>query len=598
MSALNKSVLVLLLASIGCGQQLVEFANPTIPTVTSTDPVNVATNIGVSRTVNATFSEQMNASTLSATTFTLKQGAAAVAGSVTYAGMTATFTPASDLAASTAFTASISTDVKSSASSTGLAANYVWSFTTAAGATGSGPTPPAVNSTDPGNSSTGVVTSKQITAVFNKTMNPATINASTFTLKQGTTSIAGAVSYAGTTARFVPNSLLGNNLQYDATITTGAKDTGALGIAADYKWSFTTAAIIAGQPPQVVSTDPLNNATGVDTAKQVSAVFNQSMDPTTITSLTFTLKQGINSVAGSVSYAGFTATFAPTSPLASNTTYGATVTSGAKNMSGIGLVADYPWSFTTAAAPPPPLAINLGRASTYGIAASAGLSSTGVTQVNGDVALYPTATCNDATGTGGPNCDSKTYAQPLGLTVNGSIYFAADPFDNGVTANAVKNDLNSAWVEGMNKADTQAVGYLVGQIGGKIIPPGVYEEGSTLNLASGTTATLDAGGDANAIFIFKVGSSLSDSGITANPSKILLINNAQARNVWFVVAFDATIGSGTIWNGNILAGRTATVNTGSSVTGRVLGGANQPSGAITLINTAAAPSVTSITVPQ
>ena len=136
MSALNSRVLILLLASIGCGQQLVEFADPTIPTVTSTDPLNVSTNIGVSRTVNATFSEQMDAATLTAATFTVKQGTTAVAGTVAYAGMTATFTPASDLAASTAFTATVTTGAKSSANSTALAANYVWTFTTAAGVAG------------------------------------------------------------------------------------------------------------------------------------------------------------------------------------------------------------------------------------------------------------------------------------------------------------------------------------------------------------------------------------------------------------------------------------------------------------------------------
>jgi hypothetical protein len=59
---------------------------------------------------------------------------------------------------------------------------------------------------------------------------------------------------------------------------------------------------------------------------------------------------------------------------------------------------------------------------------------------------------------------------------------------------------------------------------------------------------------------------------------------------------DITIGSGTTWNGNILAGRTATILAGSSVTGRVLAGASG-AGAITLTG-AASPSVTSISLPQ
>ena len=77
--------------------------------------------------------------------------------------------------------------------------------------------------------------------------------------------------------------------------------------------------------------------------------------------------------------------------------------------------------------------------------------------------------------------------------------------------------------------------------------------------------------------------------------KIILKNGAQARNVWFVTGLDVTIGRGTSWNGNILAGRTATILDGSTVIGRVLAGASG-AGAITLTG-AASPSKTTITVP-
>jgi hypothetical protein len=150
----------------------------------------------------------------------------------------------------------------------------------------------------------------------------------------------------------------------------------------------------------------------------------------------------------------------------------------------------------------------------------------------------------------------------------------------------------------MAKVDTQA-GVLVGQLGapgpvGKIIFPGVYHE-AALGLAAGLVATLDAQNDANAIFIFKVDSSFVDSGTLLLPTQIKLINGAQARNVWFITGLDITIGSGTTWNGNILAGRTATILDGSTVNGRVLAGASG-AGAVTLTG-AASPSVTTINVP-
>lgn len=454
---------------------------------------------------------------------------------------------------------------------------------------------PTVTSTDPADKSTGVIIGKQVSAVFDKAMDAATLNAATFTLKQGTSAVAGTVSFTGATALFVPTNPLQNNRLYDATITVGAKDMGGVGIAADYKWSFTTGALVAG--PSVVSTDPLDNATAVPTNQLVKAVFDRAMNPATISATTFTLTQGANTVAGSVSYAGTTATFAPASALAPGTTYSATVTTGAKDTAGLALAADFPWSFTTAAAPPPPLAINLGRAASFGLASRAGLTSTGVTVVNGDVALSPLASCTDATGAPGPasrSCLVQVYSSPTGMTVNGRIFWAGDPFDNGQTADGVTVDLNTAWIEGKNKIDN--AGTVAGdQMALKTFNPGVYHN-ANLGLAAGGTATLDAQNDANGVFIFKVDSSFVDSGTLLLASKISLVNGAQARNVWFVVGLDATIGSGTIFNGNILAGRTVTVKDGSTVTGRVLAGASG-AGSLTLTG-AASPSVTTVSVPH
>jgi hypothetical protein len=354
-----------------------------------------------------------------------------------------------------------------------------------------------------------------------------------------------------------------------------------------------------GSGPSVTSTDPLNASTGVVTNKQVTATFNKAMDAATINASTFTLKQGSTAIAGAVSYAGTTALFIPNSVLGNNLTYDATVTIGAKDTTGLAITADYKWSFTTAATvvtPPPPLAINLGLASTFGLASQAGLTSTGVTVVKGDVALYPLATCSDATGNAGASqtCLSKTYSSPTGMTVNGSIYWAADPFDNGQTAHQVTNDLNTAWVQGKNKIDN--AGVIAGdEMNLKTFNAGVYHN-ANLGLAAGGTATLDAQNDANAVFIFKVDSTFVDSGTLLLPSKIVLVNGAQARNIWFVIGLDATIGSGTTFNGNILAGRTVTVKDGSKVLGRVLAGASG-AGALTLTG-AASPSVTSVTVPQ
>lgn len=80
----------------------------------------------------------------------------------------------------------------------------------------------------------------------------------------------------------------------------------------------------------------------------VTAVFNESMNGSTVNSSTFTLEDNGTPVAGGVAYSGVTATFTPAAQLASSVTYIATITTGAQDISGNGVAADVSWSFTTA----------------------------------------------------------------------------------------------------------------------------------------------------------------------------------------------------------------------------------------------------------
>ncbi len=77
---------------------------------------------------------------------------------------------------------------------------------------------------------------------------------------------------------------------------------------------------LVGICPLVVATDPANAAGDVTTNKTITAVFNETMDPSTITTTSFTVKNGTVTIPGVVSYSGLTATFSPTADLASNTT--------------------------------------------------------------------------------------------------------------------------------------------------------------------------------------------------------------------------------------------------------------------------------------
>ena len=593
------------------------------PRVTATVPLAttpIVAGVAIDSKITATFSKEMAPVTITtAGNFTLACPAGtAVAGTVTYVASSrvATFSPTANLPAGTTCTATISTGAKDLAGNA-LAANFIWSFTTGVTAD---TTAPQLLTTGAFNGETNLPINRDSTATFTEAMDAATLAtpAITFTVKETVSGnpVAGVVTYSGNTATFNPTNDLLPGTQYTSTISASAKDLSGnalIGGTRPNPWVWTTAAsapVADTTAPTVTLTSPADLAIGVAVNSIINASFSEEMRQSTMINTNFTVTATVSGIAvgGTVGYdvQNHIATFTPLVALAPDTSYTATVTNNATDLAGnalvvpavLGLPKPNPWTFRTLASSVPvaPLAINLRSAGSFGIASRAGLTSTGVTVINGDVALHPLAGCTDSTGNLGASqtCLVKTYVSPTGMSVNGSIYWAGDPFDNGGTALTVTNDLNTAWTEGRAKVDTQA-GVLVGEMGGKIIFPGVYHE-ANLGLAALGVATLDALGDQNAVFIFKVDSDFTDSGTLLLPTRIDLRNGALARNVWFVTGRDITIGSGTSWNGNILAGRDVTVNNGSTVIGRVLGGA-AGAGAVVLTG-AASPSLTTITVPQ
>jgi len=126
---------------------------------------------------------------------------------------------------------------------------------------------PIVVSTVPTDKAIDVPLNQIITATFNEKMNPETITQTSYTLQQGTTAIAGTVSYSGTTASFVPASLLSPFVLYTGRVKTAAKDLMGNALQTDYIWSFTTI-------PQIILTaNPIVGGTtsGAGTFAQSSA---------------------------------------------------------------------------------------------------------------------------------------------------------------------------------------------------------------------------------------------------------------------------------------------------------------------------------------
>jgi len=318
------------------------------PVVMATIPASAATGVPVNQVLVATFNEAMSCTPFPAAAFIVTgPGSTPVPGTIGCAGNVVTFTPAANLAFNTVYTATITTGAQSVAG-TPMALNYVWSFRTV-----STTTLPMVISTVPANLATGVPINQAVTATFSEAMNPATISAATFTLTgPGGASVIGAVTYvpAGSVATFTPVASLATNTQYTATVTTGTADLGGTALAVSYVWTFTTAAAQLSTPPTVISTVPVNGATLVPLNQILSATFNKAMNPATINALTFKLTGPGNTVVpGLVAYAaiGNTLTFTPTANLASGTLFTATITTGAQDLAGSPLAANFVWMFTT-----------------------------------------------------------------------------------------------------------------------------------------------------------------------------------------------------------------------------------------------------------
>ncbi len=495
------------------------------PTVISTNPVASATNVLATTNVSVTFNEAMSAASITGSTFSLAgPGNSGVPATVTYANNIATLVPTSALAGGTTYTATVTTGVKDVAG-TPMANAYTWTFTT--------DSPPTVVSNTPLANAIAVLANTSVTATFSKAMNPATITGSTFSLAgPGNVVVPAAVSYANNTITLKPtNSLLGGT-KYTATVTTGVKDVVGTSMASVFTWSFTT-----DIPPAVVSTFPANLQTQVGVVDNVTATFNEALNPTTVTNSTFTLTgPGNVSVPSIVTYSNNIATLAPASALAGTTTYTATVTTGVKDVAGTAMVAKYTWTFTTGQAQ-----VGLGTAGTYGILAGSTVTNTGPTNIVGDMGVSP---------------GTAITGFPPG-TLTGVIH-AGD----AVAAKA-KADLLAAYTDVTTRLNANA---LPGDISGLTFAPGLYSNSTSVMLGVGSNVTFDAKGDSGAIFILQMGSTLT----TGVGSTMTLVGGALAKNIYWGVGSSATFGVNSTVVGNVLAQASITANTGMSLQGRFL----------------------------
>jgi N,N-dimethylformamidase beta subunit-like, C-terminal/Domain of unknown function (DUF4082)/Bacterial Ig-like domain len=215
---------------------------------------------------------------------------------------------------------------------------------------------PSLTARTPAPAATGVATTANVTATFDRPLDPATVDGTTAWLtNSGGGTVPADVSYdaSSRTITIDPSTDLDGVSTYTAHLATGIKGWNGQGLGAATTWSFTTR---GGNPPVVTSQTPASGATGVSFATSVKATFDRALDPSTLTTGTFTLTPaGGSPISASVSYdaATRTATLQPAAMLNPSTSYSARLTTAITASDGAPLAADVTWSFTTKAAPGP-----------------------------------------------------------------------------------------------------------------------------------------------------------------------------------------------------------------------------------------------------
>jgi Ice-binding-like/Bacterial Ig-like domain len=568
-----------------------------VPAVTVVTPLNGATGVLTTNTlITATLNEAVAPITGAASmTVTCAAPCVDATGTVTldatHTIATFTLTPGTALATSTTYTGTI-TGATSLASNVAMAAPFTWTFTTVASP--SDVTRPRVSSTDPVTTTpgptTGVPSNTSISAIFTKDMAPATFTPASFTVTCSAPCVSptGTVSYSvgAQTAEFRPTANLTVGDTYKATITTAVTDVAgnalagnqaALPAASSYVWTFTAAAPSPTGHVSVLSTNPAVNATLVCPSAGINATFTVPsglrMDPTTLTSTNLTVTGPAPAstpvTAASITLdaaTGRTATFTPQAALTTGTIYTATIKGGATGVTDVAvpgntMLSNFTWNFTVGPATAACLGpIPLGSAAPFGtFGGSAGTTNSGIlTVINGDIGTTAVSTLVTGFHDTSPGCTyTEVPGSDIGL-VNGLIYTAPPP---PTVSCPQEGTAATAAIAMQALADAQiAYNALValppgpdpgaGNLANQVLVAGTYTAAAGSFMMQGGNLTLDARGDANAVWVFQMATTLTVGGPgAAAPESVILANGAQAKNVYWQVGSAATInaaGGGTM----------------------------------------------------
>jgi len=196
--------------------------------------------------------------------------------------------------------------------------------------------------------------------------------------------------------------------------------------------------------------------------------------------------------------------------------------------------------------------VSLGTAGSFAVLAGSTVTNTGDTTLSGNLGVSP---------------GSAITGFAPGIVTNGTTYAG------GSFAATAESDLTTAYNFAAGEPCIAANNLSGQDLGGLTVMPGVYCFSSDAQLTG--TLTLDAQGDANAVFLFQIASALTAAG----GSTVGFVNGGSGANVFWQVGSSATIGTNAVFEGTILANTSVTLNTGASIP---CGNALASGGAVTL----------------
>lgn len=314
---------------------------------------------------------------------------------------------------------------------------------------------------------------------------------------------------------------------------------------------------IDSDAPVIFTTSPTNGEDDVIRNTVVEITFDQAMNPSTINNTTITLIHETTPVNGSVNYSGTMATFTPENVLAAQAEYIVTATTDVKSSTGVELSNDNTWNFTTGGSSEQLDVVELGTAGNYVILAKSAINNRPTSIFTGDLGLSPMA---ESFITGFSQTAATGYSTADQVT--GRIYAAdmAAPTPTNLTT-AVENMI-TAYEDAAARSAPDFVELYTGEIGGKTLTSGLYKWSNTVLI----TDDLTLSGDENDVWILQI-----DENITMSSDvTITLTGGAQAKNIFWQVAGEVTIGTTSHFEGIILSMTGITLKTGASLNGRIL----------------------------